>query len=487
MLLIKDKQKLFEFTSYFNNSTKAISNLIDIFSVFSTTSITKGIFSLKTKGYSNTYLLQMLILMPFLGAKNINNLFSTHYQAFYKGKKDSLYDALRNPSTNWRGLLLNFAKRFIKKVNENITDKGLTYFIVDDSDLEKSTAFFEGLSRIFNHVSQKHVFGYKLLTLGYSDGKSFIPLDFSLHNEKGKKKKYGLTRKHHSQQYKKDRHATSNGAKRKKELRITKGENLIKMVKRAVKHGIIADYLLTDSWFLSENMISQIRNIKAGAIHIISMCKMDKRKYSCDAGEFNAKDLLKLKKHNRKNIIRSKTHKVYYIEVQVEYKGIKLKLFFTRLTKRSKWRLLVTTNTSLTFTQAYQMYSNRWAIEVFFKECKQLLGLGKNQSKDFDAQIASATICFIQYSILALYKRFQAYETIGGLFGTCKNLITEQIFADRIKGVILEIIETLVQILNLSFEINEIISTVIEKINIDSKISLVFSTHINTGGTKVAV
>jgi len=60
----------------------------------------------------------------------------------------------------------------------------------------------------------------------------------------------------------------------------------------------------------------------------------------------------------------------------------------------------------------------------------------KNQSKDFDTQIASTTICFIQYSILALYKRFQAYETIGGLFQNCKNMITQQIFSDRIKEVI---------------------------------------------------
>ena len=104
MLLVKDKQKLFEFTSYFNNSTKAISNLIDIFSIFSIKPITEGVFKLKTKGYSNNYLLQMLILMPFLGAKNINNIFSTHYHVFYKGKKDSLYGVLRNPDTNWRKL-----------------------------------------------------------------------------------------------------------------------------------------------------------------------------------------------------------------------------------------------------------------------------------------------------------------------------------------------------------------------------------------------
>ena len=116
--------------------------------------------------------------------------------------------------------------------------------------------------------------------------------------------------------------------------------------------------------------------------------------------------------------MRSKKNKVYYIQVQVEYKETKLKLFFVRLSKRSKWRLLATTDISLNFTQAYQMYANRWAIEVFFKESKQLLGLGKNQSRDFDAQIASTTVSFIQYTILTLYKRFEKYETIGGLFNT---------------------------------------------------------------------
>lgn len=112
MLQIKDSKKLFEFTSYFKNSTQALSNLIDLFSVFSTKSITRNIFSFKTKGYSHIDLLQMLVMMPFLGAKNVHNLFSTHYHALYNGQKDCLYDTLRNPDTNWRLLLLNFTKRF---------------------------------------------------------------------------------------------------------------------------------------------------------------------------------------------------------------------------------------------------------------------------------------------------------------------------------------------------------------------------------------
>ena len=486
MLQIKDSQKLFEFKTYFESPTQAFSNLMSIFVVFSSTWIVKGIFNLKTKGYSYSYLLQTLILMPFLGAKNIHGLFKTHYHDFYQGCKDSLYDTMHNPYINWRLLLLNFAKQFIRKVKPYNSGNTLTYFIADDTDLEKRSPLFEGISRVFNHVVHKHILAYKLLALGYSDGKSFIPLDFSLHNEKGKKKNYGLTGKQRKGQYKKERTQTSHGAKRKKEVRTEKGKNLLKMVKRSVKHGIIADYLLTDSWFLSENMICEIRKIKNGAIHILSMCKMDKRKYTFENGCYNAKELLLLKKQNKKNITRSKKHKVYYIEIIVDYKGFKLKLFFTRLSKHSKWRLLATTNTSLSFTQAFDMYSNRWAIEVFFKEGKQLLGLGKNQSRDFDAQVASTSISFIQYIILALYKRADKYETIGGIFEACKTEISEQVFADRIKVLLQDLIETIVLMLNLSFEIEETISTIIHNIDIAGKIKLIYSTPTYKGGTKKA-
>jgi IS4 transposase len=45
-------------------------------------------------------------------------------------------------------------------------------------------------------------------------------------------------------------------------------------------------------------------------------------------------------------------------------------------------------------------YTKRWAIEVFFKESKQLLGLGKEQSNSFQAQVFSATTSFIRYNLL---------------------------------------------------------------------------------------
>jgi hypothetical protein len=47
----------------------------------------------------------------------------------------------------------------------------------------------------------------------------------------------------------------------------------------------------------------------------------------------------------------------------------------------------MSTNTSLSFIEMVKIYQLRWCIEVFFKESKQLFGLGKCQSTDFDAQM----------------------------------------------------------------------------------------------------
>ena len=61
------------------------------------------------------------------------------------------------------------------------------------------------------------------------------------------------------------------------------------------------------------------------------------------------------------------------------------------------------------------------ALHNAFKETKQLLGLGKYQSNDFDAQIADTTITMIQHILLTLKYRFEHYESKKMLDGTGHN------------------------------------------------------------------
>lgn len=481
MLHIKGT-KFYEFKGYFKENFKAIGTIRDILNVFNYKSVTGNIFNHKTKGHNPIVLFQVMIMFPFLSLNNVNGFIHSAYSQMINACKDPFYDLLSSSLINWRLLLYNVVKRFNKLTFDRSQDDGgnraIKCFIADDSDIEKRGRKFEGISRIFNHVIGRHILGFKLLVLGLWDGKSFVPVDFSYHNEKGKKKNYGLTLKQRNERFKKKRESSSWGYKRKKELREKKTTNLLKMLKRAVKHGLSADYVLTDAWFCTGDFIENVRHIKNGMLHIISMCRMDKRKYEVEGNMMNATEILQSKKADKK---RSRSNKVYYIEVIAAYKGIPVKLFFTRLTKRAKWRLIVTTDTALSFNDTYKIYQIRWTIEVFFKESKQYLGLGKCQSVDFDAQIAATTISFIQYIMLSLHKRYQAYESIGGLFRQCKTNTQEVILAERIWAEVLELIFHFIVELELSVELEELLEKIIYKANNNPRIMYLFSTPAYEG------
>jgi IS4 transposase len=57
---------------------------------------------------------------------------------------------------------------------------------------------------------------------------------------------------------------------------------------------------------------------------------------------------------------------------------------WVKMNGQSQWKLLVTTDRKLSFIKAMRYYQIRWSIEVFFKDCKQNLGLNNCQSSDFD-------------------------------------------------------------------------------------------------------
>ena len=61
-------------------------------------------------------------------------------------------------------------------------------------------------------------------------------------------------------------------------------------------------------------------------------------------------------------------------------------------------------------------YVKRWPIEVCFKECKQMLDFGKEQSNDFNAQVFATTASFLRYNILNYLNKNENHSTLGELF-----------------------------------------------------------------------
>ncbi len=93
--------------------------------------------------------------------------------------------------------------------------------------------------------------------------------------------------------------------------------------------------------------------------------------------------------------------------------------------------MLVTTDTKMSFTRIIEVYQVRWTIEVFFKESKQLLYLGKSQSRDFDGQLVDITLSLVRYIFLSYYERIHYGMTIGGIFRKLSQMsVEENLLAD---------------------------------------------------------
>jgi hypothetical protein len=61
------------------------------------------------------------------------------------------------------------------------SDKRVRVFIVDDSVYSRNRSkTLELLARVHEHTTGKFIKGFSMLTLGWSDGFGFVPLDFNL-------------------------------------------------------------------------------------------------------------------------------------------------------------------------------------------------------------------------------------------------------------------------------------------------------------------
>ena len=432
----KFTKHLDELKSLLENDDKKSFNLYQIYDVFKSKRIDNLFVEYKSKGLAFATLFYQLIEMTILNFTV--HQYSTRNDDLSKGKKDVYYRLKNDPRIDWRVIIYMIVNRFlfIAKTNQEEPSDKPSCFIADDTVLPKRGKTIEGIGKVFDHKDHGYKLGFKGLFLSFCDGKSFLPIDFSLHSEKGKREDmpFGLKKSEVKKQSRKIRKLDLAGAKRKEELTKPKNIVLVEMIKRAWRKGLRAEYLLVDSWFIDEALINFILKSR---MFLLGMCKMDKRLYDYKGKEYNAHSLLTRLKRTKAS--RSRKLNARFYEIIVVYKGIEVKLFFSRFNNQHGWSLLLTDNYRLPFDKAVEIYQIRWGIEVFFKEAKQYLHLGKCQSEDFDAQVAGVSVVMCAYLMLNLRKRFQSYEGLGKIFIDVQHEIIEFTLWERIWGLFVEL------------------------------------------------
>jgi len=177
-----------EFQKFIDNDKKTGLCLEETLRFFDIQRIFGQFESVKQSGIRVTLIMTTLLVMLFYRSRNIHSYFSRQYgkRMDIEGSKNPYYDLLGNENINWRLILYLFAKRYLS-LSGRITDyRGkVKALIFDDSPTEKSGKKIEGVSRVHDHVTGRFILGYKILVCGYWDGGNFIPVDFSLHRERG--------------------------------------------------------------------------------------------------------------------------------------------------------------------------------------------------------------------------------------------------------------------------------------------------------------
>lgn len=395
-------------------------------------------------------ILHLLLLFPFFMVKDAYTFSSSALGRIFHIEKDTLYRFMRNDNINWRNILYLLNLQLINRISVRSDNKNTgkpVCLIVDDTDLPKTRMHIELIGRIHSHVKNIHILGFKGLFLARTDGKTQTVLDFSLHGEEGKNpnKPQGMTKKQLQERYNHEQNTKSNGQKRVDEYKVDKQTRLREMVMGAIKRGLRFDYLLVDSWFTCKELVHFIkrRHIKC---HFLGMIKMGNTKYDTEAyGALTAKGCIDKLSRVKKGIHYSKRLHCYYGEMKVTFDGMPVKLFFCRRGKHANWNGLLTTNTELDFFKTYEIYVMRWSIEVCFSEMKGLLNLGKCQARNFTEQIASTSLCILQYNILGYVKRFNSYETIGGLFAEITTETKELSIVEKIWLLIIEVVTAIAE------------------------------------------
>lgn len=387
-----------------SNAEHVISSKIDtFFSNFSISRLMKKSNFYKEGGFQCVVVLKEIFGLIFSGKNLFRTLKMNPDDISFK--KNTAYRFLNSSSFNWGRLLLLLVTRIIEGIDRLTSEDRASVLIVDDSLYDRSRSKkVELLSKVYDHTTHRFVKGFKMLTLGWSDGTTFLPVAFSLLSSRQEKRILCPASKvdKRSSGYKKRVEATKNSI-----------ETLLKLLD-SVK-GIPAKYLLFDSWFAFPRTIA---NVVKRKLDVICMLKISSKIHYLYQGQWmNLKEIYKrMTPYAKGDIIGSVTASIRESKKNPEL--VDVKIVFVKDRNSKNWLAVLSTDTTISNEEIIRIYGKRWDIEVFFKVSKSYLALAKEfQGRSYDMMLAHTTIVFMRYAMLALESRnSNDLRTIGDLF-----------------------------------------------------------------------
>ena len=309
--------------------------------------------------------------------------------------KNTIYRFLNNARTNWQRFTTLLSADIINGFMKPLTDeKRKDVFIVDDSLFDRSRSKkTELLARVFDHCSMKYRAGFRMLTLGWSDGNSFVPVSHCLLSAAEDKNLLCEGKAC-------DRRALAR--RRRLQARRKATDVMVELIHSARCAGITARYVLFDSWFSAPKTMIALKNKEH--LDTIAMVRKGKTKYLYNGEKLNVKEI-----YSRNKKRRGRCRYLLSVPVTVEKGGESIPAKFVYVSNKSRrkdWLVMVSTDTELSEEEIIRVYEKRWDIQVFFKACKSYLNLVKEyRGISYDAMNAHVAIVFSRYMMLSVAQR----------------------------------------------------------------------------------
>ena len=377
-----------------NQNDKQISKSIEkFFKRFHISSALKASNAYKKNGIPVIEVFQYLFLLIFSNRSMYMSLITGRNTPGFA--KDTVYRFMKMLQINWIRFTTLLASRIIRDAIVPLdSEDRANVLIIDDSMFERNRSKkVELLAKAYDHANHRYRFGFRMLTLGWSDGSSFLPVNSILLSSENKKNRV-------NEAVKVDKRTA--GYKRRL-LSIQKGtQAMLELLKTAKKAAVPAKYVLFDSWFSSPSTLHAVKTI---GYDVIGMVKKTPKMFFRYKGEDMS--LITIYNRNKKRRGRSRYLLSVLVDVVKDGKVIPAKVVYVRnRNKRKEYLCLISTDTTLDENEIIRIYGKRWDIEVFFKVCKSYLNLSREcNSLSYDAMTAHTAVVFTRYMMLSLESR----------------------------------------------------------------------------------
>lgn len=389
-----------------NQNDKQISKSIKRFFMrFHISSALKAANAYKKKGIPVVEVFQYLFLLIFSNRSMYMSLITGRNTPCFA--KDTVYRFMKMLQINWIRFTTLLASRIIRDAIVPL-DSGerKNVLIIDDSMFERNRSKkVELLAKAYDHANHRYCFGFRMLTLGWSDGSTFLPVNSVLLSSENKKNRVNEAAAVDKR----------TAGYRRRVLSMQKGTlTMLELLKAAQKAAIPASYVLFDSWFSSPGTLHAVKSI---GYDVIGMVKKTPKMFF----RYNGEDmsLTTIYSRNKKRRGRSRYLLSVLVDVVKDGESIPAKVVYVRnRNKRKEYLCLICTDPSLDENEIIRTYGKRWDIEVFFKVCKSYLNLSREcNSLSYDAMTAHTAVVFTRYMMLSLESRESGdNRSLGELF-----------------------------------------------------------------------